>query len=135
MGSCDLRADMKWIPDRYVHHELTSGEYAVHPDVSKRDHFGFGGGRRICPGMHVAERSVFLNLASLLWGFNIEYARDENGEIIPVDDTWNGLVPGALSNAIPFKCCMLPPLSRYFWRIELTWGVAIKVRSEKRERI
>jgi cytochrome P450 len=87
---------------------LTAGEYAAHPDVSQRDHFSFGGGRRICPGIHVAERSVFLNLARLLWGFNIEHAKDENGNIILVDSTIHGLVPGALSNPIPYKSCTFP---------------------------
>ena len=84
---------------------MSAGEYAAHPDVSQRDNFSFGGGRRICPGMHVAERSIFLNLARLLWGFNIEHAKDDKGNIIPVDFTSEGLVPGALSNPLPFKCC------------------------------
>ena len=83
-------------------------EYAALADVTKRDHFTFGGGRRICPGSWVAERSMFLNLARLLWGFNIKHAKDENGNIIPVDFTTDGLVPGALSNAKPFACCMFP---------------------------
>lgn len=91
-----------------MHHDLTAGEYAAHPDVEKRDHFSFGGGRRICPGLHIAERSIFLNLARLLWGFSIEHAKDENGNIIPVDFTTAGLVPGALSNPNPFKCCNYP---------------------------
>jgi len=70
-----------------------------------RDHFAYGGGRRICPGLHVAEQSLFVNIARLLWGFNIEHARKENGEIIPVDFTTNGLSPGFLSIPKPFKCC------------------------------
>jgi hypothetical protein len=107
---------------------LTAGEYAALPDVNARDHFSFGGGRRICPGMHVAERSIFLNLARLLWGFNVEHAKDENGNDIPVDATTEGLVPGALSNPKLFKCCTIPGFG---------WGliVAITVRSKKRERI
>jgi hypothetical protein len=74
-------------------------------DVNARDHFGFGG-RRICPGLHIAERSVVINLARLLWGFNIDLAKDGNGDIIPVDFTTDGLVPGAMSNAKPFECCI-----------------------------
>jgi cytochrome P450 family 619 len=58
--------------------------------------------------MHVAERSIFLNLARLLWGFNIQQARDANGNIIPIDFSTDGLVPGALSNVKPFKCCKSP---------------------------
>ena len=50
-----------------------------------------------------------LAIARLLWGFNVEHGRDGNGNIIPVDFTTDGLVPGALSNPFPYKCC------RYFW--------------------
>jgi hypothetical protein len=94
--------------------------------VSKRDHFSFGGGRRICPGLHVAENSLFINIARLLWGFNVEHAKDENGNIIPVDFTTAGLMPGALSNPKPFKCGM--PFG-------ITLTIAISVRSPKHEKI
>lgn len=30
--------------------DLGAAEYAASPDVFGRDHFGYGGGRRICPG-------------------------------------------------------------------------------------
>ncbi|KAI0660149.1 cytochrome P450 [Cubamyces menziesii] len=33
--------------------------------------FNWGFGRRICPGMHVAERSIFINTALMLWAFEI----------------------------------------------------------------
>ncbi|KAF8632718.1 hypothetical protein AX15_001715 [Amanita polypyramis BW_CC] len=33
--------------------------------------FSFGFGRRVCPGQHVANASVLLNTALLLWAFNI----------------------------------------------------------------
>ena len=35
------------------------------------DHFSFGAGRRICQGMHVASRSMFLAIARMLWAFDI----------------------------------------------------------------
>jgi len=100
---------VQYDPERYIHDDLTAGECAAHPDVSKRDHFSFGGGRRICPGLHLAERSIFVNLARLLWGFELALAKDRDGNVIPVDFTKDGLVPGALSNVKPFKCCMTPP--------------------------
>ncbi|KAI7240025.1 putative cytochrome P450 [Hortaea werneckii] len=37
----------------------------------KRDHYGYGAGRRFCPGAHLAERNLFLAMAKLLWGFHI----------------------------------------------------------------
>jgi cytochrome P450 len=42
-------------PERFLGDTLWSAESASSMDVSKRDHFGFGAGRRICPGMNVAD--------------------------------------------------------------------------------
>lgn len=116
----------KFIPDRFVDYALTAAEYAALPDVHERDHFGFGGGRRICPGLHVAEKSLFINIARTLWGFDIKHAKDADGNIIPVDCTTKGLMSGALSNPKTYKCCILP--------YELS-DVAITVRSPNHERI
>jgi hypothetical protein len=41
------RVDSQYIPDRYLGYEKSAAEYAAGADVSKRDHFSFGGGRRI----------------------------------------------------------------------------------------
>lgn len=39
---------------------------------------------RICPGLYLAENSVFLAIATILYIFNISKAKDENGvEIVP----------------------------------------------------
>ncbi|KAF2640636.1 cytochrome P450 [Massarina eburnea CBS 473.64] len=59
-------------PTRYADDHQTSYEAAVNPDVTKRDHFLFGAGRRICAGMHIADRSMFLAISRLLWAFNFE---------------------------------------------------------------
>lgn len=56
----------------------------------------------------MSPNGMYLNLARLLWGFNIEHARDESGNIIPVDFTTDGLLPDAMCTAIPFQCCTLP---------------------------
>jgi cytochrome P450 len=71
-------------PNRFKDDTLSLYDSASNPDASKRDCFTFGAGRRICPGMHVAERSLFLGIARLLWAFNIKPAKDANGkEIVP----------------------------------------------------
>ncbi|KAF8748959.1 cytochrome P450 [Rhizoctonia solani] len=45
---------------------------------------GFGWGRRICPGSHFAEASLFLSISSLLATYNFSRKKDKNGkEIIP----------------------------------------------------
>jgi len=71
-------------PARYINDDQTSQESANNPDASMRDHFLFGAGRRLCQGMHIAERSLFLAMSRLLWAFNFEKARDIHGnEIVP----------------------------------------------------
>ena len=59
-------------PDRHKEDSLSSADSAANPDVSKRDHFAFGAGRRICPGMHIVDRSLFFGIARLLWAFDIK---------------------------------------------------------------
>lgn len=59
-------------PSRYEDDYQSALEAANNPDVSKRDSFAFGAGRRICPGLHVSERTLFLALARLLWAYKIE---------------------------------------------------------------
>ncbi|KAH9958673.1 cytochrome P450 [Lactifluus volemus] len=41
------------------------------PNAMDRDHWAFGAGRRICPGIHVAERELWLAISRLLWAFDI----------------------------------------------------------------
>ena len=69
-------------PERYADDYQTLGEAAANPDASKRDQFTFGAGRRICPGIHVAERSLFLGISRILWGFDIKPKKDAAGKPI-----------------------------------------------------
>ncbi|KAF4341198.1 cytochrome P450 monooxygenase [Fusarium beomiforme] len=61
----------KFIPERFEGDVRSSQESAASPDVSKRDHFAFGAGRRICPGYHVADRSFAVSIMRILWAFDI----------------------------------------------------------------
>lgn len=77
----------KFDPDRYKDDCQSFGDAAANPDATKRDTFTFGAGRRICPGIHVAERSLFLGMSRILWAFNIEPALDRTGKpILPDPD-------------------------------------------------
>ncbi|CRL29149.1 Cytochrome P450 [Penicillium camemberti] len=35
----------------------------------RRDHLGYGAGRCICPGIHLAERNLIISIAKLFWAF------------------------------------------------------------------
>ncbi|KAJ4466755.1 cytochrome P450 [Lentinula aciculospora] len=64
-------------PDRYLNDELSCAESAKLSDVMDRDHWTFGAGRRICPGIHVAERELWLAISQLLWSFHFHSLPDE----------------------------------------------------------
>lgn len=66
-----------------------------------RDHFGYGSGRRICVGLHVAERSMFLNIARLCWAFHIA----ENPQYPVNIDAYTA---GFLIAPKTFKCKIVP---------------------------
>lgn len=69
----------------------------------KRDHYGYGTGRRFCPGAHLAERNLFLAMAKLLWAFEIGPGRDGGGRVIEPDlDPVTGYCEGFLVCANDF---------------------------------
>jgi cytochrome P450 len=52
----------------------------------------FGYGRRVCPGVHLAEVSLFLNVAGILATFNISKTLDERGmEVEPLVEYTTGI--------------------------------------------
>ncbi|KAI9878768.1 MAG: hypothetical protein M1830_010570 [Pleopsidium flavum] len=58
-------------PDRYIKDRMTSAESANLVDPYQRDHWMFGAGRRICPGMLLAEREIWLTISRMLWAFDM----------------------------------------------------------------
>ncbi|KAF9522935.1 cytochrome P450 [Crepidotus variabilis] len=65
----------------------------------------FGFGRRICPGMLLADASVYSCIAMSLAVFNIEKAVDGNGiPITPVHDNTSGII----SFPKPYECVIKP---------------------------
>ena len=93
-------------PDRYKDDFQSLGDAAANPDASKRDQFTFGAGRRICPGIHVAERSLFLGVSRILWGFDIKPALDAQGkEIIPDQEKFT---QGFVCMPEEFPACITP---------------------------
>lgn len=71
-------------PSRFLGHPHGSGYYAAGP-ATARDHWSFGAGRRVCPGVHLAENSMFVVLAKLLWAFEILPPLDETGGEVALD--------------------------------------------------
>ncbi|KAI0555779.1 cytochrome P450 [Xylaria curta] len=107
-------------PARFDGDLTSASESANLADGTKRDHFGFGAGRRICPGVHVAERTMILSAARLLWGFNISKAVDNFGhEVLP---PWDDFGDGLLAIPQPFQAkitCRSPERAK---RIRKAWA-------------
>ncbi|KAJ7033129.1 cytochrome P450 [Mycena alexandri] len=55
---------------------------------------------RICPGMHIAENSVFIAVVTILCMFRISKSVDEQGKILEPVVEYNGFI----SHPRPFKC-------------------------------
>jgi len=79
-------------PQRYMGDSSTSHESMNAADPSKRDHFAFGAGRRICSGVHVAERSLAVAVMRILWAFNIGISEKAKLPFEPED--YGGFMPG-----------------------------------------
>lgn len=96
-------------PDRYKGRVLLAPEYAASADFENRDHYAYGSGRRICPGIHLAERNLFLAMAKMLWAFSFAEKRDLQGKVIPVDaNAATGYSSGFLHCPKPFDCEIKP---------------------------
>jgi hypothetical protein len=108
-------------PSRYLNHHLKAGAYAAHADPYERDHFSFGAGRRICPGMHLAENSLFIVLAKLLWAFNICPPLADDGTEMSMDLSDNSLEPGANTLSKPYRVRFLPRSERAAEIVRREW--------------
>lgn len=69
------------------------------PEQMPRSRNGnFGYGRRVCPGRFIAQRSLTIAMARMLWAFNITA---EDGKRIAVDES--SFTPAFISGPSPFK--------------------------------
>ncbi|KAH8600034.1 cytochrome P450 [Bisporella sp. PMI_857] len=118
-------------PSRYADDFQTAAESASNPDPTKRDHFVFGAGRRACQGMHIAERSLFLAISRLLWAFNFEKARDEQGKEITPDIS--KLVEGLFVFPQRFPAVITPRSEKHAERVRREWKDAQAVLDEKKQ--
>ncbi|KZP29025.1 cytochrome P450 [Athelia psychrophila] len=77
----------KFNPDRF----MTEGQpmrWGSGPDSKDRDHYAFGWGRRFCPGSAVAEASMFIALARIIWGLDLKPPIDPTtGKVLIPDMT------------------------------------------------
>ncbi|KAI7886235.1 cytochrome P450 [Lichtheimia hyalospora FSU 10163] len=81
----------KFIPERFIDNTSTMMASA-NGRLENRDHFNFGWGRRVCPGIYLSEVEMFVTMVRLLAKYTIEPSLDENGK--PVYPDINSRVSG-----------------------------------------
>ncbi|KAJ7477078.1 cytochrome P450 [Mycena galericulata] len=64
----------------------------------------WGFGRRICPGMHLADASLFISCAMSLAVFDVSKSVENGKVIVPVHEN----TTGTISHPVPFRCAVSP---------------------------
>ncbi|EXF82196.1 cytochrome P450 2D18 [Colletotrichum fioriniae PJ7] len=94
-------------PDRYLKHPKLANDYAGSPEWENRDHYNYGAGRRICPGIHLAERNMWRIASKLLWAFEFAEPMDPiTGKVVPLDP--HAYNPGILQAPLEFNVRITP---------------------------
>ncbi|KAJ3908142.1 cytochrome P450 [Lentinula edodes] len=75
-------------------------------DTKDEGHYSYGFGKRICVGRYIANNSLFIHIAFLLWAFNITAKVDADGNpILPDSLQFN---EGLIVRPAPFSCDIIP---------------------------
>ena len=102
-------------------HEFRHSRFLENPDLPLAS---WGNGRRVCLGQQVATNSLFINIARLLWAFNIEHATDESGNRIEADPL--GYSNGFNSGPLPFKARFVVRSAERQAAVDKEWASAEK---------
>ncbi|KAF9444505.1 cytochrome P450 [Macrolepiota fuliginosa MF-IS2] len=90
---------MRLMPERY----LKGGQ--LNTEVRDSWDFSFGYGRRVCPGRHIAEMSLFVVITSVLAVFDIKLPLDDEG--MPIKPKAE-FTPYLFSAPVPFQVRIIP---------------------------
>ncbi|KAJ7734759.1 cytochrome P450 [Mycena maculata] len=89
-------------PERFMRKALSQDT----PDLLTEGHYGFGFGRRKCPGQYLAAKTIWIAVVRLLWAFSIEAGKDSSGQIARVDP--NNCTSGMTSKPEDFPIDIVP---------------------------
>jgi len=93
-------------------------------DDEELGHLAFGFGRRVCPGRHIGNNSLYINISRMLWAFDIRPKIRPDGTEVLVDDM--AFTNGFLSQPLPFECSIMPRDQGRAEVIETKWAEADK---------
>ncbi|KAG2153603.1 cytochrome P450 [Suillus bovinus] len=94
--------------DKYPNASEFNPDRFLNPDGTLTDDtvsFVWGFGRRICPGRHLAEASIWSAMVCVLAVFNFYRAKDETGREIEIEPRWHGRLT---VQPTPFPCSITP---------------------------
>ncbi|KAI0298174.1 cytochrome P450 [Multifurca ochricompacta] len=90
-------------PERFLDEE--NGEVAL--GSTEEGHISYGFARRICPGRHLANDALFIDMARILFAVKFERVPDENGNEVPLD-TESIVDLGIVIRPKPYDCKFSP---------------------------
>ncbi|KAL1881853.1 hypothetical protein Daus18300_000906 [Diaporthe australafricana] len=112
-GNADAFVPERWLADGDGAHHRGPGDDKARPKsdgaAPLRDmpSTGFGFGRRICTGQHIARNELWMQVATLLWAFDLEGAVDsKTGERIEVDPM--AMAESLIIRPLPFNALFRP---------------------------
>ncbi|GJE91706.1 cytochrome P450 [Phanerochaete sordida] len=92
-------------PEVYPNPETFMPERHLESSTPDPLEVAFGFGRRVCPGMLVAQAQAFATMACVLAVFDLKAPKDEFGnEVVPVTKSVDSLI----NFPVPFKCMFIP---------------------------
>jgi len=86
-------------PERY----LKDGK--LNPNVRDPECAAFGFGRRMCPGRHLSDNSLYSIVSCLLAVYDIKPPVDDQGNALKLEPEFT---TGLLTYPVPFKCNIKP---------------------------
>ncbi|KAF9525611.1 cytochrome P450 [Crepidotus variabilis] len=108
-------------PDRFLNED---GQLKpTHPTTKGEGHVTYGFGRRICVGRYVANNTLFIDIAHILWACKIEKAKNFDGTDVKYNDHAN-LKEGLVVRPAPFRNVIKPRFAE-----------APKIVAEQKERL
>ncbi|PSR77912.1 hypothetical protein PHLCEN_2v7654 [Hermanssonia centrifuga] len=75
-------------PERYLDGDGKLSDSKT--DTNAQKYFAFGFGRRLCAGKHLADQTVFIDIASFIWAFSVQKATDEKG--LPITPSRDAII-------------------------------------------
>ncbi|KIX07465.1 uncharacterized protein Z518_02118 [Rhinocladiella mackenziei CBS 650.93] len=83
-----------FMPERFLQNKfgIASTDAEANDESKRRVQYGFGAGRRVCSGQRLAENSLIVNMAKLVWAFDIAPGPGTIGDSVDVNYTGGFLV-------------------------------------------